>query len=76
MGRHVISYEKLIAFAASELDGHTSAEVARHVASCERCTKTVTLFRAIQALFRSDCYWAPSITVLARVRGLFSMRRT
>lgn len=72
MARHVIDYEKLIAFAAEEVDGETAAVIAAHIAGCSSCAKTVALFRAIRALFRADNFRTPSADLVSRVCALFS----
>jgi len=71
-----IAYEKLVAFAAGELDGAVARGVAVHIALCGECAGTVTRFRTIAFLMRTDASQEPPAAVTAKARAIFSRRRS
>lgn len=75
MRNHPIPYERLIAYAAGDLDGSAAAAVAAHLTVCAECAATVARFQAVGTTFRSDDSEAPPTATLARAKGLFARRR-
>lgn len=75
MPSHPVPYERLIAYAADELDEPEAAAVASHLATCAECAATLARFRTVRAVLRSDDSEAPPAATLVRARGLFAQRR-
>jgi hypothetical protein len=70
-----IAYEKLIAFAAGELEGAETRGVAIHIAICPSCAKTVSRFQTIASLMRTDDSHVPPPALIAKAQAIFSRRQ-
>ena len=68
---HPIPYEDLITYAAGELIGDESAVIERHLIVCVECEATVSRFRNIGMLLRTDAGEIPPASTVARAHKLF-----
>ncbi len=71
MSSHPVPYERLIDYAADDLNDLEAAAVAGHVATCRECAATVSRYRAVRRVLSSAETLAPSLAALARARALF-----
>jgi len=71
MVRHPISDERIIAFAAGELNDVEVAAVAAHVAGCAACTATAARYRGARSTLRGDASVDPPASVVARAKRLY-----
>ncbi|MEW5718251.1 MAG: DUF5667 domain-containing protein [Chloroflexota bacterium] len=72
MNSHPILYEDLIAYAAGELIEDESAPIEQHLAVCPECEATVSRFRNIGVILRSDVGEIPPASAVARARNVFT----
>ena len=70
-----VSYERLIAFAADELNTDEARPVRLHLYDCARCTTTVQCFDLVRATLRTDDSQLPPPATLARAYELFAYER-
>ena len=75
MNIYSMSYERLIAYAASELNADDSAKVGYHVNDCLQCATTVKNFRFVKSVLRSDDSQRPPALTVAQAVALFSYFR-
>jgi hypothetical protein len=73
MSKHGFTLEKLIAYAAGELDADATAAVEAHLRDSAEDARRVERLRRIIATMRSDDSVAPSAEALARAKALFEV---
>ncbi|MHC5113010.1 MAG: anti-sigma factor [Planctomycetota bacterium] len=69
-----INDEKLLAFAAGELEGTEAQQVQAFIADHPEAAATVTLYRLAKTRRRLDDTVAPSATAVERAKAVFSQR--
>jgi len=75
MSAHPVSYERLVAYAAGELNEAEFVITAAHVAACSECAQTVARLRLIQTLLPNDFIKIPPPATLARAKAIFTEHR-
>ena len=63
--------ERLLAYAAGELDGTAAALVEAELAASSEGAATIACYRAVQAILQSDDGVAPPASALARAKAIF-----
>lgn len=75
MSAYRLSYERLIAYAAAELNADEAACVEQHIHQCVTCATTLKCFRFVQAIICTDDTQYPPAATLARAQALFACPR-
>ena len=75
MNIYRINYERLIAYAANELNADESVSVGLHLKTYRQCATTVRCFQFICSLLRADDSQLPPAATIARAQALFSCLR-